>query len=865
MQVFQGNEYALKQKFQLNAIAVVIIGLLRNKNIFLTEPLLELAKPGEPLASFLKDRTLLTVIDNPIEFQALQNQHNLQQYPLILLEQGSHRILALQDEVLAEAGWQKQTESPKTLQTMIAQTGLSISELHLQGLEHLFSESEIAKIKLSIATAVKPDEKIEAIRKMTLSQEPIHEKALLFLHALGDNHPSVRTEAAQSLRSIGVDHAIIEAILLLGNSDNEKRQALYSLGIIFNKVNDFEKGVILQVLLTVLRESSFRTLSVPLLQTLTKIIGNIPGQPKAMLERILMSTIELLLNHIDSISEAAGDVLTQIAQKDNELFSHLLWEQIEKMDSRRVLAFLLGQLASKGIPTDWLNLAKKMVYEFGLGDELDPIYLRLSGVMVQFGRQILPELILRFDSTLRSTEHISIAKLLDLILTSTVSSEQKLLPEHKNQVLAEYIKIFARSPEAVRIVLLDNQFLSDPDISPSLQIEFSIASLMEIQKEKLDQYAQSVKAALCRIPKSAIDALIQVLEKPLKPIQLQQCAEILGDVALSLTSQNVEELTRVQKFCLQKIVEKVCYDKILFKNLGKVAAASGASSEMAEKISEYLLNSIYSSPSPYLVLEGLGWAMSSESTSLESKSDVCYLFIALMDKRLPERISQVKQNGEEKVFVFDNRSTAYTELLPILLSGLRRLALSNSTSEALRKRIIDYLLKKWQNLLEYKVIWGPKNVIDLAEAIADICQHPKIEDIDRISLAKALYAKVDIFTVTEFLIRILSRQNQICLSEVAQLVANKLLSFADNQEYHNPEDLEIIMNCIGRLLNCQFLAPNQEISDKLHEQLLYAMFDGLREQVFGVKENLEKLINSKYLSESLKNEIRKRLPKKINE
>lgn len=900
MQIFQDNETILKQKFGLSAMAVVVVGLLRHKNIQITEPVLELCRPNEPLAGLLKDRLLVMAMDKNEDFQALQAKYDPEhQFPLVVLDHGSHRVLALQDEVLAEAGWKQQSEEQnRSLQTM-SQDALANPELHLQGLEHLFQRDELNKLKLCIATAVKPEEKIEAIRKMTLAKESKAEKALLFLHALGDLQWAVQREAAQSLRSIGVHSELVDAILLLGGSDAEKRQAFHNLGLLFVDVNDFEKGVILQVLLTAMQTAENRRLAKYLLATLTKIVPQLPGQPIAMMERMGTATIELLLERLNELLEPVSLLFSEMSQRDADWLYEFLNKHVSKQEPGRLRSFLLSQMATLGKTENIVLRAKEIALEFGAGDMLDPVNLRLAQAIVQLKSKMVPALLDRLQISSRATEQIAIIKILDQMHAqsmtaqateilaknstgigqstpdgstpgkATASEADASTPQASSnildtttiiQVAMSYLHIFPKVSETVRLVLLDNEFIPDPIVPVNIQQEFAVAALMEIQREKFDQYPEAVKAMLCRIKAPAIVALLQVLERPLKPNQLQHDADILGQVTLTLGQSHTTQLQEIQQFCLRQIEKQVSYSAYMFVVLGKVAAAVGASSELAEGISEYLLNSIYHSPTPYAVLDGLGWAISTAATCLETKTDVAHLFIALLDRRLPEHLCKVQKVGEDNVMIFDKKVTAYTDMLPILLSGLRRLALSPSTSETLRKRISEYLLKKWKNIVEFNMLWGPKNTIDLAEVLSDIARHSQLQESEQRLITQALYQKINILTIAQFLVQIFVYKNSPALADIVELTAHRLLEFASDEDYRNPEDLEDVYDCIGRLVRCQFLAPEQTVSDSLRERLVYVLLDGLRDQIFGVEEILYDLAHWNLFPQHLRNEILKRMP-----
>jgi hypothetical protein len=851
MQIFQGTERDLKEKFKLSALAIVGVGVLRSKNILLTEPVLELCKDGGVLEPLLKNSLLLSSLRDPHEFEKLQCVYDPQrQFPLRVLDQGSHRLLLLEAELMAEAGWQ-QKEPALEGNTELA---VAPTEMHLQGLENLFSKEEIDCLKMTIATAVNPTEKIEAIRKMALAQVSLGEKSILFLHALGSPQLEIRSEAAQALRQIGFNRELSEAITTLSTGDEKQRcYAIVAMSKLFNMANELEKGAILQILLTTLRDQNYHGCVMAMFEALGKIITDIPSSAAQMFERIMVTTVEVLVSHLDEFLDSTTTLFAQLANKDQKQVMAFLWNEIQKSELRRLRAFLLLLLSNTDIPEEKKDdLAKKIAYELGLGDELDTIYLRLTGKIILFEEKAVYALLERFIVTIRVTERIQIIKLLDKIFL-----EKKASPDVKNRALKTYITYYPSAGDALKKIMLECSLLQDSEVDECLKTEFAQESLVDVHKEKLDPFDHLVKAALCRMGKPSLDAMLRAIKKPLHVKQALKAADILGEVMLFLPRESTENAEKIKTFCTRQVKSKPEYSGELFKILGKIAVSPCANKKITKEITEYLLEHLCKTGYPYEVLEGLGWAVSGEHSMAKDKVSICHLFMALMDKRLPENLS--RQN-EDKKFEFNIKITAYTELLPVLISGFTRLAKSYSTSHSLRKAIIIYLLKKWEDIVNYKIIWGPKSIMDFAQSLSEISLHKDVSAHDKVAIAQSLYKKVDIFTITEMLATIFSQQTIAELQELALKTSEKLLEFAHNKDYGNPEDREVIMKCIGRLLESEKLAKSHKESEEMREKLLYTLFDGLQEQVFGARNILFRLQDSPHISKRLKQEIQKRLP-----
>lgn len=856
MQIFEGNEYELKQKFSLSPMSVVCIGILRNKNIYLTEPLLEMCAKGGPLEGFLKERSLAGALDNPKEWQALHAKYDPEcLYEVVLLDEGRRKILALQMEIAAEAGWQREEKSlPEK------QGGMALSNLDhkMQSLASFFSQDEIQKLKVTLATTVHAKEKREAIRKMALSEVSGQEKSILFLHTLADQDREVRSEAAKALEQIGINHEISQAIQNLTQGDRPQRlHSIGSLGKLFSEGNDLEKAAILQIFMATFRDLEYKEFRIPIFQSMILLCPYIPDRATSMLEQIMFCAMDMMVSHLSDVISTCSSLFSMLAQKDLDKVVSFLTKEIEKAQDTRLRAFLLVLLSENAPGSLSDALVGKMIFEISLGDELDPIYRNLGVKIVDLGEKAVPHLLERFSITIRATERIRIAKLFSVIL-----AEKMLSLSSRKKILESYTYIFPSAPDILRILILDTALLKDPEISTTLKTEFAKEILLYVHRDRLDQFSQAVKAALCKMKKPAVDALIHVLKNPLHEAQSVKAAEILGDVVLNISEIDKESLLAWKNFCFEEAENTGNHKGHLFCVLGKLASCPKANAEFSEEICEYLLAHLCKTSYPYLLLEGIGFAVASAYISHETRYTICQLFMALMDRRLPENLIKEKKQGESKIYECSVKTSAYTDLLPVLLQGFLRLAVSSNILPTLRSAIIRYLLEKWEQLVSYKILWGPKNTTDLAETLYFICMDKATQEEERVGILRALCQKISIFSITEMISNLLVHCTGKKIEPVAEEISLSVLELCQSDDYKNQEDREILLRCVGRMVQSKKLARTKKKTDEIREKFLYNLFDGLRDQIFGVKEILEGLLDCPYLSKKDKMSIEKRLPKK---
>lgn len=847
MQIFRGSQEDLKRRFELNPLTVTWVGILRSRNIFCTEPVLELCRAGGPFELMFKDRTLVGSLESQAQFNALQEQYNTQEFfQLILLDNGSEKVIALEDEVIAEQGWKQSSSS--TALSNVSKSPL-VPKMNIKGVEHLFGEDEIARLKMIIATTVSSSEKIEAIRKISLSQVDEKDKSLLFLHTLGDSDVNVRSEAASALEKTGFNEQMGNAIIALCTGDNkQQKHAISSLGNLFAEASEFEKGAILQIFLTTIKDKNYHHHVLNILEILANIIPALPVN-KPMIERIMLNALENLISDFDHLYEKMYLIFNALKKLDAEYVGDFVWKEIKKSSERRLRSFLLTLIVDV---RDCDESKKLMVLEVGFGDEIDPIYIRLNNAIKSFGSKILDVLTERFENSKRVTERIQLLQIMQEIISEGVT------PSKKDKIVNIFIKQFATAHKALCNAIMEMRLLFDKDVDAGLRLQMAKELLVNLDTDTIDQYHEAVRSCLIRMKSIAVTATLQVLENPISVQQALFAGSALGDVIGNLTDNVDDEVQRIQKFCFAQIEEKPAFIEEIYKVLGRLTTIANA--EDARNIGQYLLDNICKSYRPYAVIQALSWVGLSPQIDNELKFDIGYLFMSLLDRDVAGNFTQSKELPEkETLYEIDLKVSAFTDLIPFLIKGLERMVISKETPPSLRQKITERLLRKWEEVLTYKLIWGPKNTLDLANALQQIAIHE--DEVIKNKIIEALFKKIEVFSITELLVEIFAQDflaDNVVKS--ARVTVEKLLEFNKNKDFQGPEDKAVIMRCIGKMAMTPKLDIDERKSEQLRERLVFSLFEGLRERVFRIQHILQEVVNCEHVPAKLKHEIEKRLP-----
>lgn len=270
---------------------------------------------------------------------------------------------------------------------------------------------------------------------------------------------------------------------------------------------------------------------------------------------------------------------------------------------------------------------------------------------------------------------------------------------------------------------------------------------------------------------------------------------------------------------------------------------------------------VWGSSWTYQVLEGLGWAASSPALDNEPRGEVVESFLTLLDGKMPGAQGHLRRRQEEEVFYLGPETTVYTEMIPALLGGLERIHAGAGTPDAFRRRIVDQLLRKWDEVTTFRVIWSPRLPITLGELLGRFARHPSSDSARRMAIVEALRTRETNFQVLAALgelADIAPRSTPLSrhLGEVAEIALRLIAS----QDMQVEEDQQHLLGVLQRLLHRPTLGPDRSASDGLKRRMLYVMFEAARGGLPGSVRLLEQLRDAGVLPRAMQRDLEQRLP-----
>ena len=297
----------------------------------------------------------------------------------------------------------------------------------------------------------------------------------------------------------------------------------------------------------------------------------------------------------------------------------------------------------------------------------------------------------------------------------------------------------------------------------------------------------------------------------------------------------------------------------VFIAIGKLIYSTAPNREETLEFSEMLLNSLRSSYA-YSIIEALSFVASAPQSTMNIQAEILMLFLSLLDKQYPDNLAQKKMTPDGPVYEMSYETSAYTELIPRVLKGLKNLALAPASESSITERIVDRLLLLWDDLAEYRLIWGSQNVVDLAKYLMNIGLSKRISQSRKLAIIDALMKRVNVLTVMEYI------GNLIVVVDESDKIAKQLMELFRNLEerLNDDEFLEIeekltILRTMLKIANRKKIGKSEKEGNTIKGLIANYAFEAIRDGYIKLANPLMELMKSEFVTVELNHEIETRL------
>lgn len=808
----------LKRRFGLSERLAVRFGALLSKGLAATAAVLEQAAGDRELAAFVLSPALLekaAKLDTP----ALRKLSPAARHLAI-----SDGVLALDEEVMAESALAVLPKSEPGL--------LGRSEA-----EKLFAPDDVSRLKLALLTEVDPRKKILALRQASLAPLSAEERGALTLHALGDADPEVRREAAALLRTVGLSSALAETLSSLADPAPRTRiQAVQKLSAA--NATKTERSIVLACLLASLRHEADPAVLSALLDGLSAY-GDLlcAGEPLAGLARELVKRMGL---HLEALSAPAQRLLAALGRTGRVEPAEAVWREVEGIADRPLRVFFATAVsAMKHAGGFRRRFAAAVARELAAGPE-DLASRRLVESAKLMGDDFLRALLEAYPAVPGDSRGGFLAIVDSVATTDFVGDAART---DAGRLLVDVLR---GAPRALRILVMESRLCADPRLGADVKRDLCLDFLTSLHALRAERLFDVTVATLRRMGPAILPDLRKRIRESSYAEERRAAALAMSEIALR--DENVDSTIR---FFRELEDGKLLPEGLAIREVGRMCSSPHAGAKLVAEVCRDTLKRATGGTAWLDAIAALGWIGAAPACAASASADIALRLLDLLEQDLPWPEAKEEKTEEGLRFVVSAQSAVFTDLLPDVIQGVARIACSGKLAPGTVGLVVRRLASKFVALVEYREVWAPGNVVELARALGEIARRGKTPVEDRVHAAETLFGNIRNVTTARVLAEVLAEDVPAKRwGDLAVEAANRMFRMLESRDYQEIDDRMALVAGLGRL------ALNRGLKKAdLRARAIEALLGEYRPGFAEAKSVLERLAASKSIDKDLRRRI----------
>ena len=719
-------------------------------------------------------------------------------------------------------------------------------------LEMLFTAEEVRKLKLVVLTSAEPTEKITAIRRLALAPGPAKEKGAVLLAALSDDAPQVRLEAIKALVPLGLNPDIArEARLLVSGTDKQRIGAAGRLGGLAADAGPGEMSVLLTLIAGTLRTDIPPAERKGLVESLAPA-APVLAEDATQLGAAVALLAEQLAEYPHDLSHPVRQALGALGAREPEGTVDALEAEVQRVPEPAARRFLLGAFASLPVSLERQRpIIQQMIAELLAAAEPETDCLAIANCLCQWGEASADALL----DTLRQARRQQ--KTFILRILDDIATRPSCPARAKKATAGAFLAMLKTDTPTVRAVLLDCELFSDRGLPAPLKADIARELIQHVHEFGSPRMIGAIETTLVKLAAPAIDPLVSLLTEGVRDRERVSAARVLGELVARLTGgkRNGPRVVRALMTCV-KLLDTGFPDRdVLAAAIGQMCTSRSMPADTVRRVARGLRVRVGREPYSFGLLDGLGRLASSPNVQLETRVEVAESLLRLLEVDLPEMHSKRFTGGEKTVFIAGNEAAAYTDMIPILLDGLRNVCV-HAGSTALRDRLVAALVHKWEEASSWRLVWGPANTLKLAEVLGEMAMAPDAGQEIRTQVTDALVSSSDLLPVLRVLTRLFDTDRDS--AQMGRLAAHVARHLLDRMAPASGDRVELDTSVTGCLAT---VAARKALdgAGQLRPAIAAVLFKALRNDAPGARQALTRMADSTSVARSLRAEIKARL------
>lgn len=838
----------------------VRLGALLAKGLEVTGTVLEMAGPGSAIEKLLLHPDTLARADalDTAQAQTLAVATGAAaEGGFIVADSPRGRVLALEEERLAEAAW---PASPEPTALARLEGGLApapvIDRREARG---LFHAEEIARLKLEALAGRDADARTSALRKLVFAPLSPQEKGGVFLRALLDPSTRVRSEAIKSLESLGFNRDMADAIqgLFVGEA-RQRPAALRRIGDLIGKRHAAERQIVLAVLVEVLRESTLAGPQDPLLQLFVEIAPVLAEHPETAPELARVGVRHLLADP-RRLGPPLRDLLARLAASAPAPVLARLWEESATVTDPPARVLLLELLLDLERDAARLpELCDRVVEELLREGQEEVARQKLGHHFIALGLPAGEALLRRFPGA-TAVERAVLVPFLDMLAVDV-----GLPAAEVNRAAEQVLQALKTADRRLRAEVLRTRLFLRPEVDRRLREALVRALLPMLRVQESPETPERAAGLLEDLGELAAEGLFEAVRAHPDGPAADRAVRALGAILAQAGAASplaVKLAPAVFQFLCRRVAlpGNACGGYAVA--LGRMAAAAGISPEYTQSALDLLLKRLGRVRYHGELVEAIGVVAACPAVPADRRVKATQVLFDLIAR--PNREEDVRMRvtvgPKGKSYAVTGRIEFDSETLPAAVLGLEAIARSPAASAALRRQIAGRLLRVWADVAQWSVVWGPRASEALARALGRIGAADGVDAELLARITGALAAAVERLSVVQALRGLFAvPSDSVEVNRQMLAAAGKLLEHWIQPEIMR-EELELVLTTLATAAARAGLPARRRETRDLRQRTVELLYDALRSGYPWARAPLERLRDSAALSKRRRQEIAEHL------
>ncbi|MBX3458654.1 MAG: hypothetical protein KF696_01670 [Planctomycetes bacterium] len=864
MRIIESDFDGTVERFGASRRLATRLGALARRGLLLSETLVEIAadEGAQPLRDLLLGKPLLDAADglDDKSLKKLAKGKYFKDNPLAVVGQAGRRVLCLTEEA---EDMPEPAATPTAGQIVAASANLP-AVIARDEARRLLGSEEVSRLKLDLVTSSDAGRRLEALRKLYLSELAPDEKLRLFLTALRDRDAEVRAEAARALGGLGLDGALTENLAKAARGATPERVvAISNLSRILPRLDANQGKLAIALLGEFLATSEEVEVVHAAMGVLATRLAELPDG-EAIAAGLHRKLIELLQVQFARHEDAARRLYGALYKQRGAALSPLLVHSIDEAGQPALRFFLLSlitehDLASAAAP----SVIALLIEGLAIGSELDRNYQAATAALARLGERAVDGLLSALGKG-GDNVRARIVDLLGHLLRAGDESDYAVQPTTAARIAQACLALYSESGTDVATALLDSRFYEHRSLDEASRRAAAQAFIDSLHEFRFERQLELVQAALVRCGYAGLEPLANALTESAHDVTRLTAARLLPEIVAdspNLAQAEVEALSRKLREIVDSDEGEFPDRGPIYVALGRVCTHARATPALADSLAATLRERVGLSSNVYDILEAMGWLAAGEHLSREERLEIGHLLLTVLKKGLPGMSGRMRRNAEgEHVLHFGRETTAYTDMIPRILEGLGRMIAAPGTPDVLFESIVTELMKLWAEIVEFKRVWAPAATITLARLLGEIALGPRRSDRVADEIADLLSRKLVLLPVMQVLSKLaIVPRESTRMDGIAQRTFQELAKRLNQEPLPEVTERRQILETMAAIAKRKRLGEREKDLEHARNVVIEAAFEALRDKMFHARLILEDLSRAEAFSEQMRAEIARRL------